>query len=105
MSSDLDGLSPEVEQSIYRITEEALNNAARHAQAQAVTISLHREQHRLRLTVSDDGIGFDPDTVSLDDHYGLVGMRERALLCSGQLDIVSAPATGTTIRLTVEDGL
>lgn len=103
LSSDLDELSPEVEQSIYRITEEALNNAARHAQAQTVTVSLHRERYRIRLTVSDDGIGFDPDTVSLDDHYGLVGMRERALLCSGQLELLSTPAAGTTVRLTVED--
>jgi signal transduction histidine kinase len=102
MLYELDGLPPEVEQGIYRITEEALNNTARHANAQCVTVSLLREPAGLRLTITDDGFGFDPATVCLDDHYGLVGMRERALLCNGHLDIISTPATGTTVRLTVD---
>lgn len=103
VSSDFDGLSPEVEQGIYRVTEEALNNAARHAHAQNVIVSLRRNRYTLYLTITDDGVGFDPETVSLDDHYGLVGMRERALLCNGQLDIDSIPGAGTTVRLTVEE--
>jgi signal transduction histidine kinase len=102
MPGEFDGLPPEVEQGIYRITEEALNNTARHANAQCVMVSLLREPDRLRLTITDDGFGFDPNAVTLDGHYGIVGMRERALLCNGHLDITSAPATGTTIRLTVE---
>jgi signal transduction histidine kinase len=102
MPGEFDGLPPEVEQGIYRITEEALNNTARHANAQCVMVSLLREPDRLRLTITDDGFGFDPAAVSLDGHYGLVGMRERALLSNGHLDITSTPATGTTVRLTVE---
>jgi len=102
IADDLDDLRPEVEQSIYRITEEALNNTVRHANAQTATISLHRERGDLRLTITDDGFGFNPETVTQNGHYGLVGMRERALLCNGQLDIHSTPATGTTVRLTVE---
>jgi signal transduction histidine kinase len=101
MTSELDGLSPEIEQGVYRITEEALNNAARHAHAQNVTVSLRRELDELCLTISDDGIGFDPEAVVQNGHYGLVGMRERALLCDGKLSIDSALHTGTTIRLTV----
>lgn len=101
--SELDGLSPEVEQGVYRITEEALNNAARHACAQTVNVSLRRDQHRFCLTITDDGIGFDPETVLFEGHYGLVGMRERALLCSGQLDLESTPGKGTIVRLTVEE--
>jgi signal transduction histidine kinase len=100
---ELDGLLPEVEQGVYRITEEALNNAVRHARAQNVTVSLRRDQYNLQLTITDDGIGFDPKTTSPDGHYGLVGMRERALLCNGQLNLDSAPGTGTTLRLTVEE--
>jgi signal transduction histidine kinase len=102
MPSELDGLPPEVEQGIYRITEEALNNTVRHANAQCVAVALLREPGGLRLTITDNGFGFDPATVSLNGHYGLVGMRERALLCNGHLDIASAPATGTTVCLTVE---
>jgi signal transduction histidine kinase len=68
-----------------------------------VTVSLRRDLYALRLTITDDGIGFDPEIVSRDDHYGLVGMHERALLCNGHLDIDSTPGTGTTVRLTVEE--
>lgn len=103
MPSELDGLSPEVGQGIYRITEEALNNTIRHANAQNVTVALRHDQNKLCLTITDDGLGFDPDTVSQDGHYGLVGMRERALLCNGHLDIDSALVKGTTVRLTIEE--
>jgi len=102
-ANDLDGLPPEIEQGVYRVAEEALNNAARHAHAQSVTVSLRRDSRALRLTVADDGVGFDPEAVPVDGHYGLVGMRERALLCSGHLEIASAPGKGTTVRLTVEE--
>jgi len=102
-ASDLDGLPPEIEQGMYRVAEEALNNAARHAHAQTVTVSLRRDSRALRLTVADDGVGFDPEAVPVEGHYGLVGMRERALLCSGHLEIASAPGKGTTVRLTVEE--
>jgi len=101
--NELDGLSPEVEQGIYRIMEEALNNAARHARAQNVTVSLRHDRRKLRLTITDNGVGFDPERVSLEGHYGLVGMRERALLCNGQLELDSTPGTGATVRLTVEE--
>jgi signal transduction histidine kinase len=104
MASELDGLSPEIEQSVYRITEEALNNAARHANAQNVTVSLRLELDELCLTISDDGIGFDPEAATQNGHYGLVGMRERALLCDGKLSIDSALHAGTTVRLTVGNG-
>jgi len=100
---EFDELSPEIEQSIYRVTEEALNNTIRHANAQHAAVSLRRERGELRLTITDDGCGFNPSTVSSDGHYGLVGMRERALLCNGQLGIESAPGKGTTVHLTIEE--
>jgi signal transduction histidine kinase len=102
LPNELDELSPEVEQGVYRITEEALNNTVRHANARTARVSLQRDRGELRLTIADDGLGFDPETELLDGHYGLVGMRERALLCNGQLNIDSTPGTGTTVCLTVE---
>lgn len=101
MPDELDELPPEVEQSIYRITEEALNNTVRHANAQHAAVSLRRERDKIHLEITDDGLGFDPAPVSSDGHYGLVGMRERALLCNGHLDIRSTPGAGTIVHLTV----
>ncbi|HEX3054111.1 MAG TPA: sensor histidine kinase [Aggregatilineaceae bacterium] len=103
LPDELDELSPEVEQGIYRITEEALNNTVRHARAHQATVSLAHEHYQLCLTITDNGFGFNPDDVSPNEHYGLVGMRERALLCNGHLDIESAPVIGTTVRLTIEE--
>jgi signal transduction histidine kinase len=59
----------------------------------------------LCLTITDNGIGFDPKTAPLEGHYGLVGMHERALLCNGRLEINSVPGAGTTVQLTVEESL
>ncbi|RMF81172.1 MAG: sensor histidine kinase [Chloroflexi bacterium] len=101
ISSNLGDLDAEVEQSIYRITEEAFNNAIRHANAQTMTVSLLRNRDELCLIICDDGIGFDLETASQNGHYGLTGMRERALLCNGHLDVESEPGKGTTVRLTV----
>ena len=105
IAKDSDELPAAVEQSIYRITEEALNNVVRHAQANYVTINLHHNGPQFDLTIIDDGIGFQPETVSDNGHYGLIGMKERATLCHGQLHIKSIPGTGTTVRLTVEKAL
>lgn len=101
MDEGLDDLRPEVEQSVYRITEEALNNANRHARAKRVAVSLRRKGYGLALTVTDDGRGFDLDAVSPAGHYGLVGMQERATLCNGNLVVESKP--GTKIMLTIEE--
>ncbi len=101
ISNELDGLRPEVEQSLYRITEEALNNATRHANAQEMLVSLLRDRNEFRLTVTDNGIGFDTEALSENGHYGITGMRERAMLCNSHLDIHSESGKGTTVHLTV----
>jgi signal transduction histidine kinase len=103
ITDDLDGLRPEVEGGLYRITGEALYNAARHANAQHMTVSLLRDEHELQLTVSDDGIGFDPEARSGDGQYGIKGMNELAKLFSGRLITDSEPGVGTTVRLIVEE--
>lgn len=105
MPDALDELSPAVEQSVYRITEEALNNVTRHAQAEQVAVVLTHKRDGLALLVTDDGIGFDPETACEDGHYGITGMRERAGLCNGQLRIESQPGMGTTVRLNIEGKL
>ncbi len=103
ITNDLDGLRPEVEQSLYRIAEEALNNAVHHANSQNITVSLSSNSNKLQLTVSDNGIGFDPESISADGHFGIKGMHERAMLCNGHLDINSKPGKGTTLHLIIEE--
>lgn len=98
----VDNLSPDVEQCVYRVAQEALANAAHHAQAQQVTVKLLQEDDCLTLTVYDDGQGFDPGDVDAERHLGIRGMRERAEMVGGTLEIESKPRQGTTVRLAIE---
>jgi signal transduction histidine kinase len=100
----LDPLPPETEQHLYRIAEEALTNVVRHAEAKALWVSLRREPNkhppaRLELLIRDDGQGFDP--AAPEGGIGLVGMRERATLCGGTVEVSSQPQHGTTITVVV----
>jgi signal transduction histidine kinase len=92
--------APEVETIVYRVTQEALTNVAKHAQARHVWIRLTAEEHSVDLTIRDDGIGFDPAQAARllkDGHYGLAGMRERVELGGGRLELDSRAGEGTTI--------
>jgi len=83
-----------------RLVTEGLMNIARHAQATHAWVHGTCDQDTFTFEIGDNGIGFDPLAVTQQaGHYGLLGLRERARLLHGQLDIVSAPAQGTTIRL------
>jgi len=93
------GISPITEQNIYRITEEALNNAVRHAGASHINIMLQQNERLLTLIITDNGIGFEPEMVSNNGRYGLIGMRERAHICNGELSIEGGE--GTTVRLEI----
>ncbi len=93
----LPALSPEAEVVVYRVAQEALTNAARHAGAQEVELSLQRVGPRVVLEVRDDGRGFEGPT----EGSGLMGMRERAALVRAELSVVSRPRHGTTVRLAV----
>jgi two-component system NarL family sensor kinase len=92
-------LSPAVEQGVYRIAQEALTNAARHAGATQLKVTLACNG-AVALTIADNGRGFDTETVA-GDHMGVQLMRERAAMLGGILEIASAPGAGTTVRLVI----
>lgn len=96
ISADFPQLSGAYETALYRIAQEALTNAARHAQAARLKLSLMRNGGAIEFTCSDDGIGFLPHTIE-GLHTGLAGMEERALLLGGRLTLDSAPGRGTRI--------
>lgn len=90
-----------IEQALYRITQEALNNIARHANAQKVSIELNYELKEVQLSVTDDGRGFDIDTPRSSQSLGLGSMEARATEVNGQLSIESRPQRGTIITVTI----
>jgi two-component system CheB/CheR fusion protein len=95
---DTERPAPEIETNLYRIAQEALNNTYKHARASRVDVLLERRDDHVVLIVEDDGVGFDPnDKEGTDRGLGLLGMRERAGLVGGTLEIESAPGGGTTI--------
>ena len=87
----------EIDTALYRIIQEALNNVAKHAQAENVAILLHGRPDLVSLIVEDDGIGFDIELVGSRQRFGIVGMHERARLLGGSVDIESVSGKGTTV--------
>lgn len=100
-------LTPEKELVIYRIAQEALNNARRHAEAQHLSLNLVCTAVDTKLTILDDGKGFQiPDQLNdltQTGHFGLVGMRERAQMVNGKLSVKSVPGQGTNIEFAVQN--
>jgi signal transduction histidine kinase len=97
-------LNPIVRDEAYRIVGEALRNAVKHAQARRVVATIHYEPRQFRLTVRDDGKGMNGQTMQRQQpagHFGLPGMRERAAIVKGHLEVYSAPGAGTEIELRV----
>jgi signal transduction histidine kinase len=90
----------EAKEGLYRIAQEALNNAVRHAQASRVAIHLRQDNGKIVLSVKDNGIGFNTQ-IRYPGHIGLHTMRERAEKLGGVLDVKSAPGQGTHIRATL----
>lgn len=95
-------LSAAVEHALYRVGQEALTNALKHAKANSVTITLRRHQGTLTMIIADDGIGFSPTAAAGCTGLGLVGMKERAAEVGGQLRIDSAPGKGTRVLVEVK---
>lgn len=92
-------LEPHTETTIYRIAQEALNNAAAYAKARKVKIIINFQQDLLTVTVEDDGIGFDYDKPADKDRMGLIGMKERAKSLGGRLRVHSQAGEGTQVVL------
>jgi signal transduction histidine kinase len=100
-------LDAELESTIYRVVQEALTNVSRHAQANTATVSIVERDGVVRASVTDDGKGLPeadrlgPRGDGLEGGFGMSGMRERAELVGGELELVPAPGKGTVMRLTV----
>jgi len=94
-------LPPPVELAAYRIAQEALSNVVRHAGASHAVVEVALVGRELRISVRDDGRGFDPSSAPGGGHLGLLGMRERAELLGGWLAVRSAPGAGTTVEATL----
>jgi signal transduction histidine kinase len=100
LQSPMPSLSPDVEQTIYRIAQESMENIVNHSHAKNFSVHLANNGHTT-LTIQDDGIGFDSDANGPSGHFGLVGMRERAELAGGILKIESQKGKGTQVVLTI----
>jgi signal transduction histidine kinase len=90
---------PELEEAIYRIVQEALTNAVKHANAQRVWIEVREADGSVAIVVGDDGQGFDPDGAATG--FGLVGMRERTMLAEGTLELRSSAGGGTVVEVSL----
>lgn len=96
-----------VETALYRVIQEALINASRHARAASVRIEVREGDHHIRASVRDDGEGFDADATLArrgDRGLGLIGMRERVEALGGLLTIQSTPGKGTEVSVTIPPG-
>jgi PAS domain S-box-containing protein len=97
-------LEPEAEAVVYRVVQEAVHNAQKHAEASAISILLQRHDGHLTTLVEDNGRGFDPAALPPGRGLGLIGMRERAELVRGSLVVESGTDAGTRVRLLVPIG-
>lgn len=93
-------LADSIKDAAIRSVLEALNNIARHAEAHKVDLTASLGDHILKLSIKDDGKGFDPNNIPAG-HYGILGIRERIRLAGGQLEIISSPNEGTTLKIQI----
>jgi len=101
LSNDLDEdllLDDALAINVYRILQEALSNVVQHANASRVVVMLFKSNDNLCLNVWDDGMGFDPVAPRARRSHGLVGMRERATMLGGDVQILSATGQGTNVK-------
>jgi signal transduction histidine kinase len=92
---------PYVEEALYRIGQEALNNALKHASADAVTVRIGASDNLIEMQVADDGRGFDPASTDERGGMGLTTMRERAERVGGTFTVLSSPGKGTMVKVAV----
>jgi signal transduction histidine kinase len=100
MSGEVKALPPALEHNLLRITHEIVLNAVHHAEAATLAVILHFGEDAVHLTVKDDGRGFDAEATlakSGGEHFGLLGMTERARALGGRLELHSRPGGGTEV--------
>lgn len=93
------GLTTDQEKEIFRIIQEALNNAIRHAKPSKIVVDVVTEKEGVHVSIADDGIGFDPGAQRKMRHLGLVSMSERAQSLGGELSISSTSGSGTVVAM------
>jgi signal transduction histidine kinase len=103
IQGSFENVAPAAALCLFRVTQEALRNVAKHAQVAAASVELKRAGGRLRLTISDAGIGMDPGRADGKAGLGLLNIRERARLVRGTVEIRSSPGEGTTVTVEVPD--
>ena len=103
LAGDIDGLSPRVQQALYRIAQEGLENITRHARAHRVDLSLARTPEETVLTIADDGTGVQLSDAAASASYGLRGMRERAEEIGATFSFDSRPGAGTSVRIVLKE--
>lgn len=97
-----EAVSQEIATCLYRVTQESLNNVARHAEASRVAVELTQSQSGLTVTITDDGVGFDGEQPRQGQHgLGLLSMKERVALVHGALQIISSAGKGTRVQAVV----
>ncbi len=101
MPDNIPPLSPNEEQCLFRVAQEAITNVIKHAKANNLTVKLESNENRVTLTVQDDGVGFNIGEMNGDKHFGLMGMKERVAFVKGNLDITSQPGSGTKLKLVI----
>lgn len=103
LAEDCPPMADEYALSLFRVAQEAMNNAVQHGEADHLHVTLRCSGNAVTLDVRDDGVGFTPPedwhALAERDHYGLLGMRERAEAINATLDIESAPKSGTHVQL------
>jgi signal transduction histidine kinase len=102
LNSSLTGrLPPDLEEGLYQIAREALNNIIKHAHARTITINIEQSSKSIFMEISDDGKGFNPETISRQGCLGLASMQERARSQGWKFEIESSPGNGTHLKVEV----
>ncbi len=103
LKNNLEGrLAPALEDGLYRIAHEALNNTLKHSHARNVTIRIQPAKENIIMEITDDGIGFKPESACREGCLGIVSMQERAQALGGRMSVESSPGNGTRIRVEVK---
>jgi signal transduction histidine kinase len=100
--NDVEGTSDHVVTLVWRVAQEAIRNAVRHAHASTLDVEVRGDERQVHLVVRDDGVGFDPSATARDRSYGLRGLQSLVEDGGGRVEVESSPGAGTTVRMAVE---